>query len=189
MSLYQWLLFLHVTGAFFLIGGIVIAGILNLAAIVKHRRPSEVAALYGLIRFAVPLIGAGLGLTLVIGLWLVHNVGYGYGQTWIVTAIVLWVLASALGNVDGKYQRQTGEHDRREQHRHQRRHRLSDPTRAPRFHFGRRYVHFRILEARRMLRKKAEKMTSTPIASKVPATIARCVTVSSRVPPCVFSQT
>jgi uncharacterized membrane protein len=109
MSLYQWLLFFHVTGAFFLIGGIVVAGILNLAAIVKDRRPSEVAALYGLIRFAVPLIGAGLLLTLVIGLWLVHNVGYGYGQTWIVVAIVLWVVGSALGSIDGKYQRQTGE--------------------------------------------------------------------------------
>jgi uncharacterized membrane protein len=109
MSLYQWLLFFHVTGAFFLIGGIVVAGILNLAAIVKVRRPSQVAALYGLIRLAVPLIGAGLLLTLVIGLWLVHNVGYGYGETWIVAAIVLWVVASALGNIDGKYQRQTGE--------------------------------------------------------------------------------
>ena len=109
MSLYQWLLFFHVTGVFFLIGGIVVAGILNLAAIVKDRRPSEVAALYTLIRFAVPLIGAGLLLTLVIGLWLVHNVGYGYGQTWIVAAIVLWVVSSALGNIDGKYQRQTGE--------------------------------------------------------------------------------
>ena len=109
MSLYQWLLFFHVTGVFFLIGGIVVAGILNLAAIVKDRRPSEVAALYGLIRFAVPLIGAGLLLTLVIGLWLVHNVGYGYGETWIVAAIVLWVVGSTLGNIDGKYQRQTGE--------------------------------------------------------------------------------
>jgi len=29
-----------------------------------------------LIRFAVPLIGAGLVLTLAIGIWLVHNVGY-----------------------------------------------------------------------------------------------------------------
>jgi uncharacterized membrane protein len=109
VSLYQWLLFFHVTGAFFLIGGIVIAGILNFAAIVKDRPPSQVATLYGLIRFAVPLIGVGLLLTLAIGLWLVHNVGYSYGDTWIVLAIVLWVVASALGNVDGKYQRQTGE--------------------------------------------------------------------------------
>src|SRR6266516_4276686 len=109
MSLYQWLLFFHVTGAFFLIGGIVVAGILNLAAIVKDRRPSEVAALYGLIRFAVPLIGAGLLLTLAIGLWLVNEADYGFGEAWVVSAIVLWVLASVLGNIDGKYQRQTGE--------------------------------------------------------------------------------
>jgi uncharacterized membrane protein len=113
MSLYQWLLFFHITGAFFLIGGIVIAGILNLAAIVKNRPPSEIATLFGLIRFAVPLIGAGLLLTLALGLWLVHHVGYGYGQPWIVVAIVLWVLAGALGSVDGKYQRQTGELARR----------------------------------------------------------------------------
>jgi uncharacterized membrane protein len=109
VSLYDWLLFFHVTGAFFLIGGIVVAGILNLAAIVKDRPPSQVATLYGLIRFAVPLIGIGLLLTLAIGLWLVHNVGYSYGDTWIVLAIILWVVASALGNVDGKYQRRTGE--------------------------------------------------------------------------------
>jgi uncharacterized membrane protein len=109
MSLYDWLLFLHVTGAFFLLGGIVMAGILNLAAIVRERRPSQVATLYGLIRFAVPLIGVGLLLTLAIGLWLVHEADYGYGDTWVVTAIVLWVIASVLGNIDGKYQRATGD--------------------------------------------------------------------------------
>src|SRR2546423_14664639 len=102
MSLYQWLLFFHVTGAFFLIGGIGVAGILNLAAIVKDRRPSEVAVLYGLIRFAVPLIGAGLLLTLVIGLWLVHNVVYGYGHNVVVAGILLWVLVGALGNIGGQ---------------------------------------------------------------------------------------
>jgi len=108
MSLYQWLLFLHVTGAFFLIGGIVVAGILNLAAIGADR-PSKVATLYGLVRYVVPLIGVGLLLTLAIGLWLVHDVGYSYGAGWIVAAIVLWVIASALGNIDGRYQRKTGE--------------------------------------------------------------------------------
>jgi uncharacterized membrane protein len=109
MNLYDWLLFLHVTGAFFLLGGIVIAGLLNLAAITKDRPPSQVAGLYGLIRFAVPLIGAGLLLTLVIGLWLVHEADYAYGDAWVVTAIVLWVVASVLGNIDGKYQRKTGD--------------------------------------------------------------------------------
>ena len=109
MTLYDWLLFFHVTGAFFLLGGIVVAGILNLTAVAKDRRPSEVATLYGLIRFAVPLIGIGLLLTLAIGIWLVHEAHYGYGDGWIVTAFILWVAASVLGNIDGKYQRKTGE--------------------------------------------------------------------------------
>jgi uncharacterized membrane protein len=109
MGLYEWLLFFHVTGAFFLIGGIVVAGLLNLAAIATERRPSEVATLYGLIRFALPLIGLGLLLTLAIGLWLVSEANYSYGDGWIVAALVLWVLASALGNIDGRYQRKTGE--------------------------------------------------------------------------------
>ncbi len=110
MSLYDWLLFLHVTGAFFLIGGVVVAGILNLAAIGPKRRPSEIATLYRLIRFAVPLIGAGMLLTLAIGLWLVHESpwNYGYGDAWVIVALVLWALAGWLGGIDGKYQRRTG---------------------------------------------------------------------------------
>jgi uncharacterized membrane protein len=109
MSLYDWLMFFHITGAFFLLGGIVVAGILNLVAIGQERRPSEVATLYGLIRFAVPLIGIGLLLTLAIGLWLVSEADYSFGDGWIIAALVLWVIATALGNIDGRYQRQTGE--------------------------------------------------------------------------------
>ena len=111
MSLYDWLLFLHVTGAFLLIGGIVIAGILNLAAIGTDRRPSEVATLYRLIRLAVPLIGAGMLVTLALGLWLVHEApwNYGYGDAWVIIALVLWAIAGWLGGIDGKYQRATGD--------------------------------------------------------------------------------
>jgi uncharacterized membrane protein len=109
MSLFQWLMFFHITGAFFLIGGIVVAGTLNIAAIAKDRRPSEVATLYGLIRFVVPLIGIGLLFTLGFGIWLVHETGFGYGDGWIVAAFILWIVASALGNIDGRYQRKTGE--------------------------------------------------------------------------------
>jgi uncharacterized membrane protein len=111
VSLYDWLLFFHVSGAFFLIGGVVIAGLLNLAAITVDRRPSQVATLFGLIRFAVPLIGIGMLLTLAIGLWLVHEApwNYSYGDAWVIVALVLWALAGWLGGIDGKYQRATGE--------------------------------------------------------------------------------
>ena len=109
MSLYDWLLFLHVTGAFALIGGIVVAGILNFATISKLRRPSEIALLYGLVQPALVAIGIGLTLTLAIGLWLVAESpwDYSYGDTWVIATLVLWLVSSWLGNAGGKHQRQT----------------------------------------------------------------------------------
>ncbi|MBA3718513.1 MAG: hypothetical protein H0W87_09855, partial [Actinobacteria bacterium] len=52
MSKYDWVLFLHITGAFLLGGGVVVAGAFNLAAQFR-KRPSQVALLLGLTRFAV----------------------------------------------------------------------------------------------------------------------------------------
>ena len=105
MSQYQWLLFFHVTGAFLLVGGTVVAGVLTLAA-VRRERPSEIAALLGLIRISLPFIYAGVALTLVFGLWLVHEAGQGYSYTdaWVIAAIVLWVVANALGGAGGRRQ-------------------------------------------------------------------------------------
>jgi uncharacterized membrane protein len=107
VNLYDWLLFLHMTGAFLLIGGIAVAGVLNLAAVGRERRPSEIALLYGLVRIGVAAIGIGLISTLGFGLWLVNEASYGYGEAWIVAAIVLWVVGSWLGNAGGKHQRAT----------------------------------------------------------------------------------
>ncbi|HYY02459.1 MAG TPA: DUF2269 family protein [Gaiellaceae bacterium] len=105
MSTYDWLLFFHVTGAFLLVGGTVVAGFLTLAAL-RHRRPSEMAALLGLIRISLPFIYVGVALTLVFGLWLVHKAGqgYSYGDAWVIAAIVLWVVANALGGIGGRRQ-------------------------------------------------------------------------------------
>lgn len=105
MSTYDWLLFLHVTGAFLLVGGTFVAGLLTLAAI-RRERPSEIAALLGLIRISLPFIFAGVALTLVFGLWLVHEAGQGYSytDTWVIAALVLWVLANALGGAGGRRQ-------------------------------------------------------------------------------------
>jgi uncharacterized membrane protein len=105
MSTYDWLLFFHVTGAFLLVGGTVVAGVLTIAAL-RRERPSEIAALLGLIRVSLPFIYAGVALTLVFGLWLVHEAGQGYSYTdaWVIAAIVLWVLANALGGAGGKRQ-------------------------------------------------------------------------------------
>lgn len=100
MNKYDWLLFLHVSGAFLLVGGGVIAAALNLAAL-RRDRPSEILVLFGLIRIAVVAIIAGTVLAFVFGLWLVNEVGYGYGDGWIVVAIVLLIAGNAIGGFAG----------------------------------------------------------------------------------------
>jgi uncharacterized membrane protein len=108
VSTYDWLLFLHVTGAFLLIGGAVVAGVLNLAAM-RRERPSEIALLLGLTRVAVVAISIGLVVTFAFGLWLVDEApfSYGYGDGWVVTSLILWVVAGALGGFGGRRDRET----------------------------------------------------------------------------------
>ena len=108
MSTYQSLLALHITGAFFLVGGSVMAATLNVLAI-RSTVPSESAQLLRLIKIAVIVIGVGVVLTLVLGLWLVHNVGYSYGAFWVWGAIVLWVISNALGGIGGRHQERARE--------------------------------------------------------------------------------
>jgi uncharacterized membrane protein len=97
---YDWLLFLHITGAFLLVGGGVVAAALNMAAL-RRDRPSEILLLFGLTRIAVAAIIAGTVLAFVFGLWLVNDAGYGYGDGWIVAAIVLLILGNAIGGYAG----------------------------------------------------------------------------------------
>jgi uncharacterized membrane protein len=101
VSTYQWLLFLHITGAFLLVGGAVVAIVLDIAA-QGRERPSEIALLLGLIR--IPVVGIVIGsiLLLVFGLWLVDESGYSYGEAWIVGAIVLLVAGNVVGAIGGR---------------------------------------------------------------------------------------
>jgi uncharacterized membrane protein len=106
VSTYQWLLIFHVTGAFLLLGGGAIAAALNLSAL-RRDRPSEIVLLFGLIRIAVVAISIGTALAFVFGLWLVHEAGYGYGDGWVVAAILLLIVANALGGAGGKRDKRT----------------------------------------------------------------------------------
>jgi uncharacterized membrane protein len=101
VSTYQWLLVFHVTGAFLLLGGGAFAAALNLSAL-NREKPSEIVLLFGLIRIAVAAIGLGAVLAFVFGLWLVHEAHYGYGDGWVVAAIVLFIAANALGGIGGR---------------------------------------------------------------------------------------
>jgi uncharacterized membrane protein len=110
MSTYDWLLFLHITGAFLLTGGVIVTGTFSIAAQFRER-PSEIALLLGLGRFAVIAIGIGAVMTLVFGLWLVSEApyGYGFGEAWVIAAIVLWVVGLAMGGQGGSREKQTEE--------------------------------------------------------------------------------
>lgn len=94
---------LHVTAAFFFVGGSVAAGILNVMSI-RAERPSETAYLLRLIRVTLPVIGVGSIGALVFGVWLWHERGYSIGAAWIWISLVLWLVANALGGIGGRHQ-------------------------------------------------------------------------------------
>ena len=108
MSTFDCVLFLHVTGAFLLIGGAVVAGIFNLAA-QGRTRPSEVVLLFRLTRAAVVAVSLGLLLTLVFGFWLIDAAHRSLGDFWVWLSLLLWFLAAALGAIGGRRDRATRE--------------------------------------------------------------------------------
>jgi uncharacterized membrane protein len=106
VSTLQWLLALHVTGAFFLLGGVMFATILSVLG-QRAQRPSEVAAFMGLARFAVVFIIAGELMLFIFGLWLVHEAHESYGALWIDLSIVLFVAAGVAGQRGGDREKGT----------------------------------------------------------------------------------
>jgi uncharacterized membrane protein len=103
LSTVEWLLALHISAAFFLVGGSVAAGILNTLAI-RAERPSETAYLLRLVRVTLPVIGIGAAGTLLFGIWLWHELHFSLGAFWIWASLVLWVALNALGAIGGKHQ-------------------------------------------------------------------------------------
>jgi uncharacterized membrane protein len=104
---YDWLLALHVTGAFLFLGGAVAAAVFNVLAR-RAERPSEIALLMGLTRYPVLAINVGMLLTIVFGLWLVWHVdGYEFTEGWILASLALWIVAGALGSLGGRRERET----------------------------------------------------------------------------------
>ena len=91
MSLYDWLLFLHVLAAFALVAGLSGYSVMVLASggeAVRRVLGPPAVALWN---------AGGLGV-LVFGIWLaLHIDGYELWDGWIIAAIVLWFVASAAG--------------------------------------------------------------------------------------------
>ncbi len=103
MGKYEWLLFLHMTGAFLFLGAAVASLIFTVAA-QKYERPSEIALILRLQSYVIPAFAVGGLLLLVFGLWLVDDAGSGYSYTdgWVIAALVLFILSNVAGAVGGK---------------------------------------------------------------------------------------
>lgn len=98
-------LFFHLLGALLFVSGIVVAG-LAFEAARRRSASSEVAALLGLSRVGVVLVGIGGIMLPAFGLWLVHLGHFGYGSGWVVWALVLYAVAMALGAIGGRRPRE-----------------------------------------------------------------------------------
>lgn len=97
MTIYDWLLFLHVLAAFVVASGLVVATV-GLIGARRAQHPRRVALLLAPVRLAARLFDVG-GLTiLVFGIWLALYVdGYELWDAWILSAIVLWVVIAYSG--------------------------------------------------------------------------------------------
>ena len=91
MTLYEWLLFLHVLAALLLVSGLAAYGVLVLGS-------GGSAAQRALVAPATALWGVGGIGVLVLGIALaLEGDGYELWDGWIIAAIVLWLVASGAG--------------------------------------------------------------------------------------------
>lgn len=108
MNTYHWLLTFHITAAFFFLGTAATATIFNVLAVTSSR-PSDAAVYLRLIRRVLPLMFLGIGGTLVFGIALWREQGYGIGTGWIWASLVLWALAGFFGQRGGEHQEKARE--------------------------------------------------------------------------------
>jgi hypothetical protein len=88
VSRYEWLLFLHLIGAFAAMGSVVVFSVLLLGG---DRVAGQQLTFLGRRLWDV----GGL-LTLVFGVWLALD-DYSIADGWILTALVLWAIAAGTG--------------------------------------------------------------------------------------------
>ena len=101
MSFDDWLVALHVLSAFAYVGGLVLFWIL-VVAVRKVDTPEATIRMEPVVKVGNIAVGAGAGGTLLLGVWLAFKLdSYAIWDVWIVTALVLWVLATAIGQRTG----------------------------------------------------------------------------------------
>jgi hypothetical protein len=97
VSTHDWLLFLHVLSAFFLVGAEVLFTFLILW-LWRTDLPADIARVPGLSKIGSALVGIGAGGTLLFGVILAFEAdSYAIWDIWIIVALVLWAAFGAVG--------------------------------------------------------------------------------------------
>ena len=101
MSFDDWVLALHVLAAFSLVAGMILFWVL-IVAVRRIDTPAETLRLSPLAKVGNATVGIGMGGTIVFGIWLALSFGgYDIWDGWILAALVLWIVAAALGQRTG----------------------------------------------------------------------------------------
>src|SRR5919109_2653536 len=95
------MLALHVLSAFAFVAGTLLCWVL-IVAVRRTDTPEGTIRMGPVVRVGNASIGIGAGGTILLGIWLAFSVGgYDIWDGWIVAAIVLWLLAAAIGRRTG----------------------------------------------------------------------------------------
>jgi hypothetical protein len=103
LGFYDWMLALHILAAFSIAAALVLYGVM----VVSGRRMTtldETRRLFPIARIGGPLIGVGMGLTLLLGIVLaIDSEQFAPWDPWIIAAVILWALAGWAGGKSGVY--------------------------------------------------------------------------------------
>ena len=101
MSFDEWILALHVLSAFAYVAGVVLFWVL-IVAVRRADTPEETTRMEPVVKVGNAAVGIGVGGTILLGVWLAFSYGgYDIWDGWIIAALVLWVVAAALGTRTG----------------------------------------------------------------------------------------
>jgi uncharacterized membrane protein len=101
VSFDQWMLALHVLSAFSLVAGMILFWVLIVVGR-KIDTPGDTLRLGPVAKVGNATVGIGLGGTIILGVYLAFAVdGYAIWDGWILAALVLWIVGTALGRRTG----------------------------------------------------------------------------------------
>lgn len=101
VSFDDWALVVHVLSAFAYVAGIVLFWVL-IVAVRSVDTPEETLRMGPMVKVGNIAVGIGAVGTIVVGIYLAFAIGnYALWDGWIITALVLWAVAGALGQRTG----------------------------------------------------------------------------------------